>query len=202
MTTALTARQKQSRRSLQERNALVLQWSGLPDRVYKNHCGDSLLEKLGREDAIQSGFLGLIRAAELWDEVRGVQFQTYAYRCILSKMRTQATENSLIRTPRSSRPASVRRQEQRARAASLSLYPGYSYHLHEVPWASEDADGSAREFLEKACQGPNGHLLKAFYVEGLTCRQIGQRLGLSHESIRQRLASTVQDLRQRLGVVP
>lgn len=40
---------------------------------------------IGDEDLIQSGMLGLVKAADTWDEVKA-KFSTYAYRCIRNEI--------------------------------------------------------------------------------------------------------------------
>lgn len=69
-------------RSIEDRNALVLQHQRLPYYVLYKMWGSRLIRNLTFCDAIQVAYLKLIRAAELWQEDRGVQFISYAYRSV------------------------------------------------------------------------------------------------------------------------
>ncbi len=50
-----------------------------------------------KEDLIQAGFLGLLKAYNNYDETRGVKFSTYAYGFIYGEMYEAATGNRPIR---------------------------------------------------------------------------------------------------------
>ncbi len=64
------------RRSLEERNALVVQWLGLPVSTWRR-WRRRLRCHMETCDAIAEGNLALIRAAELWDPAQGA-FSSYA----------------------------------------------------------------------------------------------------------------------------
>lgn len=52
------------------------------------------------EDLIQEGFMGLLRAAELWDPEKGVRFSSFAVPCIRGAILNYIRDNgSLIRIP-------------------------------------------------------------------------------------------------------
>ena len=61
-------------RDTEARNALVLQWKGLPGYVAKW----LRVKHLTFDEAEAAGCDGLIRAAETFEESRGVKFSTYA----------------------------------------------------------------------------------------------------------------------------
>lgn len=82
-------------RDVAARNALVVQWSGLPKFVWHKYlCHDPVARRMGADDLLQEGMLGLIRAAELWREGEDAKFVTYATKCVWSRMR-QAIERKL-----------------------------------------------------------------------------------------------------------
>lgn len=67
-------------RDIPSRNTIVLANRGLPHYVTSRVFGRR--QRWGRyffDDAVQNGFIGLIRAAELFDESIGAKFSTYAY---------------------------------------------------------------------------------------------------------------------------
>lgn len=67
-------------RPVAERNALALRWRHLPSAVYRRLARTREgVRRLGPDDALQAGFVGLLRAAELFDEARGFRFSTYAW---------------------------------------------------------------------------------------------------------------------------
>src|SRR6185295_16244465 len=71
-----------------ERDALVMQWQHLPAWAAKKLWRLEAVKRFGFKDAVQAGFLGLIRAAEIWDRARGIKFKTYASRAILNTILT------------------------------------------------------------------------------------------------------------------
>lgn len=73
-------------RSVEERNALVVQYQYLPRRVVRVLSNSVAVQRIGYDDAIQVGFLGLLRAAEKWDASRGVKFITYAFHAVRNRI--------------------------------------------------------------------------------------------------------------------
>ena len=83
------------------RDSIILGHYGLPFAVLKGlrrrfHC----VRILDADDAIQTGMLALIRAAENYDDLREVTFGHYAWVIIRRAMLQAAGRDSLIRTPR------------------------------------------------------------------------------------------------------
>ncbi len=98
---------KPSLRSVEERNKLVEQWSGLPDHALTDTpVGRVAAKLLGHDEARQEGFVALLRAAELYDPTRKIdkpssvhhgkvtQFHSYALRAINNKLIACTTQNS------------------------------------------------------------------------------------------------------------
>ena len=90
-------------RDREARNVLVLQYSKLPgyvvNRLWKCYTA---VRKLGYDDAVQIGYVTLLRAAELWEEDRNVSFMTYAYsairRGIYDAVRCKSKSNDPLET--------------------------------------------------------------------------------------------------------
>lgn len=85
-----------SRRSVAARNQLVVENRGLVFATVKKHRGIAAQD---REDAAQYGLLGLIRAAELYDETRTEKFSTYAVAVIKQWLIRWVRTNRLIHIP-------------------------------------------------------------------------------------------------------
>ena len=60
-------RRKQSLRDAQERNSFVLRYNALPYRVARDLENHPVARRLSFDDRVQAGFLGLLRACELFD---------------------------------------------------------------------------------------------------------------------------------------
>jgi RNA polymerase sigma factor (sigma-70 family) len=64
-----------------------MQWSGLPAYVYRTllrRCRG--VRAIGYDDAVQEGYVALLKAAELWDPDRGPTFAGYAIRAIVNQL--------------------------------------------------------------------------------------------------------------------
>lgn len=83
-------------RSTAARDTLVLQFSGLVENTARNYLrsGESL------DDLIQEGYLGLLRAVDLYDRERGVKFVTYASHMVEGAIKHYLRDRrGLIREP-------------------------------------------------------------------------------------------------------
>ncbi|MBQ8304903.1 MAG: sigma-70 family RNA polymerase sigma factor [Blautia sp.] len=83
--------------------------------------------EIGFEDLVSEGIIGLIKAADSFDEKRAVRFGTYAGRCIYHEMQMY-----------------VRRQKQIGRE-----YPGYVLYGPEPGRSGEAAEEQVLALLEK-----------------------------------------------------
>ncbi len=89
---------KEARRSVSERNALALANVGLIYHSMKHRR--RLVQFLGgRHEAFQIAFLGLLRAAEIYDETKGVTFGTYAIPAIHNAWGTAQVKRPIIELP-------------------------------------------------------------------------------------------------------
>ena len=69
-----------------EQQSLASQWSGLP--VYVVNRWYRRLNESDREEALGVASLALVEAAARYDETKGVQFNTYAVRCLWYQVRS------------------------------------------------------------------------------------------------------------------
>ncbi len=99
------------------------------------------------EDLIQIGYIGLIKAAERFDESRGLAFSTYAVPMITGEIRSQLRDQGAIKVSRSlkSDAFAVRRAETELTAAS-----GRSPRISELASATGLSVERVREALTAA----------------------------------------------------
>ena len=97
------------------------------------------------EDLIQIGYIGLLKAAQRFDEERGLQFSTYAVPMIAGEIRSQLRDQGSMKMSRSLKAdaALVRRAE----SDFIKLH-GLSPHLTQLA----EMTGLAAERVLEACQ--------------------------------------------------
>jgi RNA polymerase sigma factor (sigma-70 family) len=201
-----------SRRSLEERNALIVQWQYLPRHVAKalirkGHAG---VCRMGLEDAADAGMFGLIRAAELWDEARGVLFKTYAFRSVWAAMTRASLDQGIIHVPqhasRSDTPEAMRESALQALAVtSIDRVSLESQLIDRRPAPGEAAqtseDAERVRSLLSTLPARTRRAIKLKYFQGLTLAEVGQRIGgVSKERARQLIDGGLKAVRKRAGV--
>lgn len=117
-----------------ERNALAEQNLPLVPFVVKHLFGGRRLGPDEMADACQDGYLGLLRAAELWDDTAGITFGTYAFYWIKQTVLRGRAEDDLILVPQYHRGPI--REALRARLRAVRL---------DCPGGSEDGWGRNRD---------------------------------------------------------
>ena len=194
-------------RSLEDRNAIVE--SNLPlvtywtDRFTKNRP----LRCLSREDLVQEGMFGLVRAAELFDPTRGFKFSTYASWWIKQTIqRAWISCNFPVKFP-----ARYNVTEDPENMSSVSYLPNMESYLEDGKQVSsgknpqgDDSSVAEHGFDLIECM----HLLKGsgisdreldiFFrhsVEEETLDSIGRKYSLSRERVRQLYSTTRDKLR-------
>ena len=85
------------------RDELILNNMGLVYSVVKRFCGRGY----EKEDLIQIGSIGLIRAAERFDMSFGVQFSTYAIPMIIGEIKRFIRDDGIIKVSRSLKETAV-----------------------------------------------------------------------------------------------
>jgi RNA polymerase sigma factor (sigma-70 family) len=164
--------------------------------------------RMGFEDAVQAGFLGLLRAAELWDDSRGVLFLTYAYQSVKMSILKAALGNSLIAIPLW---VFLREDGKRHQAAVRRALHLLSLFEREDKYGRvwEPADRFDRfdrcEYLT-AADALDGlppleqDVIRQCVMDGQTLSSVGRRLGVSKEWVRQIRERGLARLRRKLGV--
>jgi RNA polymerase sigma factor (sigma-70 family) len=186
----------------------VLQYKHLPARVAARLRRHPAVARLGFEDAVQAGFLGLLRAAELWDDSRGVLFLTYAYQSVKMAILKAALGDGLIAVPLwvFLRGDGKRHQEAVRRAQRyFSLFNRNDRHGYV--WEPADRrDRIDRHDYLTALDALGGldpleqDVIRWCVMDGQTLSSVGRRLGVSKEWVRQIRERGLAQLRRKLGV--
>lgn len=192
-------------RPLQERNEIVKKNIPLVaywvDRFTKNRP----LKCLGREDMIQEGMFGLMRAAELYDKSRGFKFSTYASWWIKQTIqRAWISCNFPVKFP--ARYNVTEDPEGMASLNYLSTSDGYQEDGNQPGSGKAIQENSTKEegfdlvdcfqSLHKA--GVRDRDLDIFFrhaIDDETLDSIGRKYKLSRERIRQVYSRTREKLR-------
>jgi RNA polymerase sigma factor (sigma-70 family) len=195
-----TIRSVADRNRIVERNLpLVTYWV---DRFTKNRP----LRCLGREDLIQEGVFGLVRAAELFDPSRGFKFSTYASWWIKQTIqRAWISSNFPVKFP--ARYNVTEDPENMSTVSYLSSTDSFSedgkYSSSGKASASDSAPDQGFDLVE--ClevlrgAGLDDRELDIFFkhaVERETLDSIGRKYSLSRERIRQLYATAREKLRE------
>lgn len=205
-------RRHATRRTGAERDALIVEWRFLPRWVVTKMMGTThpAIRRLGPEDAEGAGMFGLIRAAELWNETRGVLFKTYAVHCIWAQIQRHAVDQSVIHIPHYLTLKSHLAPADSVKAANkvrkLCSYSAGRMGRHMVDDRQADPQETAERLDLTAWLGKHldrlpartAEAIRLRYLDGLTLDAIGARLGrITTERVRQILKQGVEALRAR-----
>lgn len=154
--------------------------------------------ELGRrlsDDAIQAGFLGLMRAARKYDPAKGVAFSTYAAYWIRQGIGRHFENNHMVHVPvhvqRNTRPepaakwGRMLREEMGARAAAAMVRPESIQATGREPAAPDPAreverdDVIARVRAAVSALPPREAEVVRRRMDGETIKAIGEAMGLT-----------------------
>lgn len=193
----------QAVRGVRERNALILEWRWLPLRVYTDLCRrHPAVRALPKDDACQAGLLGLVRAAELYDEGRGTRFVTYAYHAVLRRILGEAHAAGLVRLPQGQALGGHARQPVLLSACRLAELPGRADEPGRLARAEDEAV-CAR--LLSGLSPCHREVVRRVVMGGERLRDLAAERGVQADSVRQLLARALRQLRKRsikMGVTP
>lgn len=113
---------RQNVRSDEERDVLIKQFYRLPQHIVNRLWHVPSVRQLGHDDAIQIGFLHLIRSAELWESDRGVKFKTYAYYSIMRGVLEASKRKPNISFLQLTSPPELVEAEESERVASMKEF--------------------------------------------------------------------------------
>jgi RNA polymerase sigma factor (sigma-70 family) len=199
-----------SLRGIPARDALALQWAHLPVVVFcQTLKNNAAVQRLGLEDARQEGFVALLRAAESWDEARGVPFSRYAMACIVNRLLVAAARSGVISISQQITcgalvPESWLVDAARARRClglSEAKRSGYLPELAQRPdeHASTPDAGPALRALSRL-KGREREVVERVVMGGQTLTALATEWQTSREWARQVKKTAIARLRRVLGV--
>lgn len=156
-----------------------------------------------RDDAAQEGFLGLMRAAQLYDATVGVEFTTYACVAILNRMKRAALTAGIVRVPETD--SEVARQAMTRRCVSLAGREEDGNPWDVTCWRSpdpakdaEDAEGcDLLAGMLRTLPARDAQVIRLYWLDDLTLDEVGRKLGITRERVRQIADRGLQKLRHR-----
>lgn len=189
-------------RSVAARNVLIEQWKDLPGFVvFKKMRNSNHVKKLGTDEAVQVGFLALVRAAELWDESRNIKFNTYAVRSIMVNVIMAGLADGVIHIPHHLAGPAGRKYRYRREAEAARRFAEFPDWLSS---SSSTVEKDYGEVLAAVSRLPEklAFVVRRRAIDGAVLAQIGGELGVSKERIRQLYNKAVHLLQLALGVQP
>lgn len=169
------------------RRSLIEQHLPLVRSVARRYAGGR--EPL--EDLVQVGAIGLIKAADRYDPVRGVAFDAYAVRLIAGEIRHHLRDRcSPVRVPR-------RLQEDGVRVVAVEL--DCADDRRQADPMAEAHDRLAIGAAMRTLRPHERRLLQLRFVEDLSQRQIARRTGTSQVHVSRTLDGALNRLRKELA---
>lgn len=177
------------------REQRILANTGLIGGIINSSISRLMSCNISRDDAHSEGMLGLIRAADLYDESSGNQFSTYATWWIRQCIQRQCRAASLIHIPSS---VAERYQDDVKRARKVTRL--------SILYAHADGDSGESVVVDRRHQNHQDHsdttrrlaellrvlpqrerfILERYYLDGCNLREIGIEMGgLTRERVRQ-----------------
>lgn len=182
-------------RSQAERNALVvanlrLVGAALRRRFVRvnGQCGN----RVGtNDDLFQIGVLGLMRAADLWDESRGVSFGTFATRHVHGHLQTAVGREGVIRTVGS---LHTPKQLEMAAVAYATAYITDD-HAAQLPDRQHRDYGDLFAALARLSESDR-KLVMRHYLDGTRLSEIAKEAGVKRQAMGMRMAKALKRLRK------
>lgn len=193
-----------SLRGVQERNVLVAQYYPLVHSIVRDVIRIPGVRPASTgDDLFQTGVIGLMRAAELWDETVGVKFISYAHRPIKREMMEGSRGQGVVRVPywwnktggaRRATPSSV---EAAAKAANVTCLD-CDVPLDRVAGRPDDADALLDDYLDLLTRRERSLLCNLYGLRGRrkrSCLQVAKSLGVTKQCVSLWACKAVRKLR-------
>ena len=191
----------ESIRPIVEQDAMILENMRLVGYVWRKKRRNPSLSGITYDDAEGAGYLGLIRAVEKYREDWPYAFSTYACKCIYSKMQDAALVHRFaIAIPKSvhfnDRHSKPYLREAAEKVVSLLMIDDFD--PDDNKWEPPCTD----DILRHVCIAEELQLVWRLlrrvpreyrepfllhHLDGLTLRQIGERMGISRQAVEQRV---------------
>jgi RNA polymerase sigma factor (sigma-70 family) len=160
------------------------------------------LQRLGFDDACQVGYLGLIRAAELWAPQRGT-FSTYAVRAIRRRLLHAALcSGGVIRVPSwVHRSGAGRCYADAERANRFGPLPEDVLGLESPAASTLDASEDVAAAISALDRLPRrqADIVRRVVMHGESCAAVARDFGLTRERVRQLKVAGLMALRSAFG---
>ena len=192
---------KKSIRSIEERDTLVKQWSGLPRYCVNRFRGFLKKNNIDIEDAEQECCLALIRCAELWDESRQppVMFKSYAIKAMDQMLLKFGEQPGVISLPRR---YCKKYAHERVAARHVSQLTNDSVWLQAVEHDNELETEEAKQDIAVAVATlPPRHrrVIEMRFWKQQSLNQIGRIIGICPEQVRTIQNQALKRLRAKLN---
>lgn len=191
-------------RTHEERDAIVLANLGLVHKLW--HLYRHRWQPLGLEedDALQAGFLALVKAAAGYDPTAGAVFSTYACLACKRYMDLAARERLMIWVPEGSTAPLVPVYSLETVGRGPEDDEAMTYQPADRPRYRSDRD--LWEYLLRHVSAADREAVRLHYGEGLDFKDCGRRLGVSPmraqqyvERARRRLWHVLRSRRKEVG---
>lgn len=180
------------------RALFVVQWQFLPRHVAKRYLDrfPGTATRLPLDDAIGVGQIALVKAAEGWDETRGVQFQTYAFTACWRSIQDAAGRAGVIALP-------CRDNEPHPHQAAIDLARRpKAITSRTAIIAREEADPIPEDFGQVEAEilrlPERQRIVVECRLRGMRFREIAEQLGCRGQWCQQLYAQAVQAMKDRL----
>lgn len=192
--------------SARTRDELILSCLRLAAKIANHHIRRANSRRAYAEDIHATAIEGLVRAARGYDPSRGVPFPSYARRRIEGAVLDLFRERDhLSRHYRSVAKASG--EEAWATPVSLEVIENWEERFTDTGSSPEDeaADSRMVDMVDVAAKNlppRTREVLRLYYAEDRTQKQIGVRLGLTETRICQILRAAHEAIRAKIGEPP
>ena len=170
-----------ARARLEQRDQLVTAHLRLAETLARGFVSDAD----GLDDLRQVAAIGLLKAAERFDEARGVPFAAYAIPVIRGELRHHLRDHTWpVRVPRAERrrPVAVVLDDDAARAEGLA-----------------DADDRlVVEDLVRALRRPERQVVRRYFLADRSQAEVAHELGLTQIQVSRLLRAALASMRARL----
>jgi RNA polymerase sigma factor (sigma-70 family) len=158
------------------------------------------LHGLTKDDLIQSGRIGLLRAYKTYDKSKGTEFETHAINCIKWTITVESKRDSLGKVKKWTYDLADRVSFETEVAEDDS---GNIFTMHD--FVGDQDDGYEKiefeDFINSIEKTTNKRLadIVRMRLEGMTFEEIGHEFGVTHQAIRQRLKGNRDKIAQLLA---
>lgn len=187
-------------RTIAERNALVLAHQKLVSRICYKMRNNPYVRKIGYQEAVAAGQLGLISAAADWDESKGA-FSTIAWFRIMHEIQHAARQAFAVTLPltivRQQRLCDFRVTAIGERRHSLGGKSG------KCPVETAEEESIAQDLMQQLRDRPKGekrYQILTLWANGESVERIARRFGVSRNAIQVQIKYGLETMRELAGV--